>query len=46
LYLILLQLARKRDNISFEERFKAIGDELAGFFLREDIPPFGEFHYE
>nr|XP_051199294.1 uncharacterized protein LOC127312784 [Lolium perenne] len=40
------ELARKRDRISIEERFKAIGDELAGFFLRGVIPPFGEFHYE
>jgi hypothetical protein len=45
LYLILLQLRRKREKISIEERFKAIGEELAGFFLREVIPPSGEFHY-
>jgi hypothetical protein len=45
LYLIVLQLRRKREKLSIEERFKAIGEELAGFFLREVIPPSGEFHY-
>jgi hypothetical protein len=39
-------VARKRDKISIEERFKAIDDELVRFFLRDVIPPFGEFHYE
>ncbi|KAK1626798.1 hypothetical protein QYE76_001113 [Lolium multiflorum] len=39
------ELRRKREKISIEERFKAIGEELAGFFLREVIPPSGEFHY-
>ncbi|KAK1642433.1 hypothetical protein QYE76_060238 [Lolium multiflorum] len=39
------ELRRKREKISIEERFKAIGEELAGFFLREVIPPSGEYHY-
>ncbi|XP_071676621.1 uncharacterized protein [Lolium perenne] len=39
------ELRRKREKIGIEERFKAIGDELAGFFLREVIPPSGEYHY-
>ena len=44
-YLILLQLARKREKLPLERRFQAIGEELAGFFLREVIPEFGEYHH-
>ena len=42
---ILLKLARKRNAIPIEDRFKAIGEELAGFFLADVIPKFGEYHY-
>ena len=30
----------------FKHCFKAIGEELAGFFLRDVIPPLAEHHYE
>ena len=26
-------------------RFQAIGEELAGFFIREVLPPSGEYHF-
>nr|XP_051208890.1 uncharacterized protein LOC127326073 [Lolium perenne] len=40
------ELARKRNKLSIDDRFIAIGEELAGFFLRDVIPPFAEYHYE
>ncbi|KAK1632651.1 hypothetical protein QYE76_006966 [Lolium multiflorum] len=40
------ELARKRDTLSIEHRFKAIGEELALFFLRDVIANFGEYHYD
>ncbi|KAK1681898.1 hypothetical protein QYE76_042746 [Lolium multiflorum] len=40
------KLATKRNKLSIDDRFIAIGEELAGFFLRDVIPPFAEFHYE
>jgi hypothetical protein len=39
-------LARKRNKLSIDDRFIAIGEELAGFFLRDVIPPLAEYHYE
>jgi hypothetical protein len=32
--------------IPIEHRFKAIGEELAGFFLWDIISNFAEYHYE
>nr|XP_051196578.1 uncharacterized protein LOC127309906 [Lolium perenne] len=40
------ELARKRNKLSIDDRFIAIGEELAGFFLRDVIPQLAEHHYE
>jgi hypothetical protein len=42
--IIILQLARKRSELPLNTRFKAIAEELAGFFLDHVIPVTGEFH--
>ena len=40
-----LQFVRKRDALPTNLRFKAIAEELAGFYLRDVIANFGEYHY-
>jgi hypothetical protein len=39
-------LAKKRCKLPLETRFKAIAEELAGFYLAEVIPDTGEYHYD
>jgi len=38
------ELAKKRSKLPFEHRFKAIGEELAGFYLSEALSEKGEYY--
>ena len=38
-------VGKKAGEAPLERRFQAIGEELAGFFLRDVIPEFGEYHH-
>jgi hypothetical protein len=39
-------LAAKRAKLGLQARFKAIAEELAGFYLAEVIPETSEYYYE
>ena len=38
------ELAKKRCKLPFEHRFKATGEELAGFYLSEALSEKGEYY--
>ena len=43
--LLLLKMARKRNQLLLKNRVKAIAEELAGFILTHVVDEFGEFLY-
>ena len=38
------ELAKKRERLPLEHRFRAIGEELAGFYLSEALQEKGEYY--
>jgi len=38
------ELAKKRERLPLDHRFRAIGEELAGFYLSEALQEKGEYY--